>query len=609
MAERMEHHGMMEAEPHAHGRPVRRSSWGAIFAGMFTALAIMLTLDLLALAIGLTAVNPGEPNNPVNWGIGAAVWWIVAAWIGFFFGGMVAARMSGFARPTDGAIHGIVTWAFTGMVMLRQSTPLGMGLNTDSVYYVNGARNIFSGNGFYRNSGEDVLKPITHFPPFFSVILAGVELSGLDPLRGGRLVIILLYGLNVCLFAWLVFLLTRSRLLGLIAAVFMTFSPVNLREYSILMSEPLYLSLGLTNLIIAWYYLQSRKSWLICLLGLSAGLMDMTRYIGLSVILAWLVFFLIAEKTWRNRLGRAGLFLVFSLPLGVGVMLHNYLLTGSTGNRTLIFHPIPLEKIFTGMRNFWSWFLPPGSESLYKTLEGFFIGIFIILVITGLFMLIRSIIRLAGVKPVTVREAFLVLIGMNIVIYLTSVFITINLFDATTVFDNRMLLPVYLSVLLFILVGADWQWRRDGRNRHALLLAGLAVVLPIIVIGSLKTVSILSQDGQGFLGSYWRESPTMDYIREHDIGLFYTNQPPTVYILTGKAGYMVPSPVDSLTLQARQSYLQDLATMKEKINRQDGLLIFFLEKGYETDPWYRDLTAGLVEIERTSDAIIWGRVE
>ncbi len=53
----------------------------------------------------------------------------------------------------------------------------------------------------------------------------------------------------------------------------------------------------------------------------------------------------------------------------------------------------------------------------------------------------------------------------------------------------------------------------------------------------------------------------------------------------------------------------DLAEMKTKINQQDGLLIFFYERGYETDPWYLDLTEGLVPLENLPDGIIWGRLD
>jgi len=106
--------------------PIRRNSWGAIFGGMFIALAIMLTLDLLSLAVGLTVVNPVEGNNLTHWGVGAAIWWVVAAWIGFYFGGMFAGWMSGFPRAIDAVAHGFATWAFTAVVMLfLLSTTIG----------------------------------------------------------------------------------------------------------------------------------------------------------------------------------------------------------------------------------------------------------------------------------------------------------------------------------------------------------------------------------------------------------------------------------------------------------------------------------------------------
>jgi hypothetical protein len=206
-------------------------------------------------------------------------------------------------------------------------------------------------------------------------------------------------------------------------------------------------------------------------------------------------------------------------------------------------------------------------------------------------------------------EGLLFALGLHCYIYLGLVFATMNFFDATTVFDDRMLLPVYDIILLLILAFAGWGWNNGSRLQRILAAVAVLVGLGLAVPGAVTSVGELHQDGRGFIDKLRRESPTMQYIREHDISLFYTNQPPTVYILTGKAGYMVPSPIDSLTLQPRPSYRQDLAMMKGKIRQQDGLLIFFYEPGYETDSWYLDLTAGLEGIENLTDAIIWGRVE
>ncbi len=204
----------------------------------------------------------------------------------------------------------ILAVSISGMWLLKKGTPYGLGLNTDSVYYVNGARNILEGNGFYRNSGEDVLKPITHFPPFFAYILSAVGLTGLDPLRGGRLVIILLYGGNPILFAWLVWRLTRSSWLAFLGAGLMAFSTVNLAEYSWLMSEPLYLCLMLISVMIAFQYYAPGENAYVILLGVLSGLMYATRYVGLSMLVTWLIGICLFIPGWRKKMKQAGLFLV-----------------------------------------------------------------------------------------------------------------------------------------------------------------------------------------------------------------------------------------------------------------------------------------------------------
>ena len=256
--------------------------------------------------------------------------------------------------------------------MLRAATPFGLSLNTDSVYYVNGARNLLAGDGFTRTSGEGILKPITHFPPLFSSVLAFVGLGGLDPLRGGRLVIILLYGVNSLLFTWLVWKLTRNFWLTGFGALLMVFSSVNLETSSWLMSEPLYLFLMLISFLVAYYYMKNWKAITILGLGVLSGLMYLTRYVGVSMIITWLAVILLFTPGWRRKAVHAGLFLLGSLPFVSGIMLRNYRLTGSTGNRNFILHWASFEKIADGIRAFWSWILPYGSlEFLRQPALGF----------------------------------------------------------------------------------------------------------------------------------------------------------------------------------------------------------------------------------------------
>jgi hypothetical protein len=96
----------------------RRISWGAVFAGVIVVLAVELLLSMLGIGIGLSLISPAQGNSPEagNFGVGAGVWWGVSYLIALFVGGYVAARLAGRLVSWDGALHGILIWAFTLLV-------------------------------------------------------------------------------------------------------------------------------------------------------------------------------------------------------------------------------------------------------------------------------------------------------------------------------------------------------------------------------------------------------------------------------------------------------------------------------------------------------------
>lgn len=90
----------------------KRISWGAVLAGAVLALVIQLSLSLLGLGIGLGTIDPLTEQNPMaGIGIGAAIWWVVTTLVSLFLGAGVAARLAGMPRPTDGLLHGLLTWS------------------------------------------------------------------------------------------------------------------------------------------------------------------------------------------------------------------------------------------------------------------------------------------------------------------------------------------------------------------------------------------------------------------------------------------------------------------------------------------------------------------
>lgn len=84
-------------------------------------------------------------------------------------------------------------------------TPRGVGIYVDTLYYVSSARNLLAGIGMGRVTGLGDFKPMTHYPPFYSLLLAFFRLFGLHELTTARWVSILAFGLIIILVGLLIY--------------------------------------------------------------------------------------------------------------------------------------------------------------------------------------------------------------------------------------------------------------------------------------------------------------------------------------------------------------------------------------------------------------------
>lgn len=91
---------------------VKNITWGAVFAGVVTFLAIVILFSLLSTAFGLGGS-----------GIGAAVMGVIALLAGFFGGGWVAGAMS----VRAGLVHGFLAWATSVLAVVVLVVMLTLG--------------------------------------------------------------------------------------------------------------------------------------------------------------------------------------------------------------------------------------------------------------------------------------------------------------------------------------------------------------------------------------------------------------------------------------------------------------------------------------------------
>lgn len=89
------------------------TSWGAIFAGAVTFLAVMLLFALVSAGLGLSDVG----------GVGVGIWSVIAMLLALAAAGFVAGALA----VRAGLLHGIVTWATSLVAMVLLIGWLGVG--------------------------------------------------------------------------------------------------------------------------------------------------------------------------------------------------------------------------------------------------------------------------------------------------------------------------------------------------------------------------------------------------------------------------------------------------------------------------------------------------
>ena len=107
------------------GNGVRdRVRWGAIWAGLITAIATFILLTVAAVAIGAQAVDSGAEGDAAGMAGGIAS--AIIALLAFLVGGFVAGRTAGVIGRGYGALNGFLVWAL-GVVLILALAAFGLG--------------------------------------------------------------------------------------------------------------------------------------------------------------------------------------------------------------------------------------------------------------------------------------------------------------------------------------------------------------------------------------------------------------------------------------------------------------------------------------------------
>ena len=493
-----------------------------------------------------------------------------------------------------------------GILATWISTPWGVRVGYDSLFYLSAAQNVLKGLGLSRLMAEGTVIPLTHFPPLYSLVVAGFSfLVDGDILLSTRWTAVLIFGIIIVLFGYLCYRYSQSKLAGILGAVFCLFSPILLNVNISAFSEGLYIALLLPAIFFINESLTSLKWRYLFIAAFFSAFGCLTRYVGITVILTGLLAILFLNRlSLKKKIGAASLFsIASSLPIAFWY-LRNWILSGSMTNRVFAVHLPGKADLYQALNTVTNWIFPE-TLSFWVRLGGWIV----IFVFIGLvaFMWGRSLMKSGRLLDESSFRIVLLIILYEGV-YLFSLLVSRSFFDSSTQWEQRILSPLYIiSALLTLIVLWNGMHLEHVTWRKIILVTLLLLLFINYFPTSMDFLSTSYVEGLGLTGLTWQNSPTMQILKRFPLdSLFYSNNATAIYFILGKPANGIPERYDSVKAQARSDYKENLNKMRQKLQQSNSALVIF--NPYRNVPEYPpldELTDGLVVYEKTKDGTVY----
>jgi len=445
----------------------------------------------------------------------------------------------------------------------------GIGLSPDSMVYIGVARSLLDGNGVTYLNDVGELSPVNHYPPLYPFMIAGLALTGMDPLVAAKWMNAGLFAVNIVLVASMVFASTCSWRASWAAAFFFFASFPMAQVHSMAWSEPLFLFLGFSGLLFLARYLEEEKRWALYASSSAIALNCLARYAGVSFVWTGLLgIFLTPQRNGKKRLADGFVFAALSCLSLTAWACRSLWLAGSAANRTFGFHPPSGEDMITALNSICLWIFPPGILGAPTVARAAALGTAVLLVwrLTRHPVLpARQLPRLAG--------AFLFAYGIFLLM-------ARSLFDSAIPFDTRILAPAYVAAMILVICAlahaseakpyiGSWQTR----------LALSAFVTALAAVQTTNAAAWWKQaydNGVGYTGLSWRNSEALKFVNTTAQATpVFTNVPDVIYMLTGRRTTMIPRIIDPKSRLRNNRFDSEVAFMRQRLEQSRGVVAYF----------------------------------
>jgi hypothetical protein len=498
---------------------------------------------------------------------------------------------------------GLVAFA----LVLDITEPPSPGLDPDALAYLGSAES-FALHGEFRTPtahwpSSDSTSALSHFPPGFATAIAIPVRLGMAPVQGARLVEAAAAFVTVTTLAFLVGEATTPLAGILLVTALFAMSAMHEIHVSVL-SEPLFLAF--VALTLAAMVNRRSTPWLA---GLWSALAAMTRYAGLSVIGAVVLWSVARAGTPGERLRRGAWALLPAVVLEGLWFVRTKLVATSEPIRRLAFYGDLGTSIKQGVTTLASWLVPDADAALdpadampHRGAIAAVVGVLLVVVVlTGVWRARRQ----RGAYPAasgaeTVRPDALRLIAaaaLLVACYLGLLVVSRLVADPGIPFDERILAPVIVLATTIAATGIALWWRSTRAELPRIALCGALLGWWCgAASATWIDASYVMTWGSDFAGDQWRRSELLDWARtEGRAHPLFTNWPVVSYFYLGRPARDVP--------RLDETHL--LGAFADSLRARDGRVLAFDVPGVEYLPMDSLMKApGLRVVARVRDGAV-----
>ncbi len=499
----------------------------------------------------------------------------------------------------------VVIIAILGLIAIIYATRWGPWVKSDSTGYIAVARNLLNGHGLglVRASGEFVYT--AHVPPAYMLILAMWGWANVDLVIGARATNAILFAITLWGLGTYLYYSTRRILLSTSVSLVLLTSALMIYLYSGVMSEGLFLTLVVGSLLFLLHFLHTGKFSHLCIASILCGLSIVTRYIGISLILAGpLVILLLSQSKLKQRIRDLFIFTVLGMA---PIILWMVWLETIKSSARIIDYDISglwdrLEPLRGAFVDFFWGFIPIGNSFFsipYRVKIVILLAITASLIATGIIMALKKPRQKKVVQKFDPGYIVALTFSVFAACYLFALTISFLFTQPTPDLSGRILSPVYVavwvSVFSFLFTYADLHGKTRAIRYSPLLLTGLVIISNLPT--SYAKLESLHENGEGYTNKRWQTSETIQAIMGiPPSAAIITNDSDAILLLLDRPSYDLP---EILLDEPKEVYLRfgdDSTNGIERIFREEGAaLVLFRPIEWQLRPIYGDDTQARIQ--------------